>query len=289
MDSLTRIAQLKDVQSSWEFYIFTHPTSILGLLVFLALFIYVAALLSKRKVSFGLGKVKVDVGDEGNSNDETSDKLEKIERHISKVDEKELEDKAIEVMISVVKEYMEMNLAKIHEEEKSILPRQMNYADEKQMEIKTILIDSYAKLLTNKKNKIQIMTDVRNTQEFRTYKMVVELMLKECIVEKTLKKSLRENHLSEKSVENWEIFIHQKADITYGLFKDYLDNHFPEGGMINRPELDTLYSQNEEQVKKLIKAIYRFAREISIEVHTRTKELRDYVPIGIKHITSNYR
>lgn len=287
MDSLARIAQIKEVQNNWEFFIFTHPTSILGILVFLALFIYVSALLSKRKVSFGFGKVNVDVGD-GSTEDhhETSDKLEKF---IERVDEKELEDKAIDVMLSAVKEYIESNLTKIHEEEKSVLVRQMNYADEKQMEIKTILIDSYAKLLTNKKNKIQIMTDVRNTQEFRTYKMVVELMLKECIVEKTLKKSLRENHLAEKSVESWEIFIHQKADITYGLFKDYLDNHFPEGGMINRPELDGLYSQNEDQIKKLIMSIYRYAREVTIEVSTRTKQLRENVPTGIKHITSNYR
>lgn len=183
-----------------------------------------------------------------------------------------------------IKSYLEKKYSYISELEKSVMAKQMNYAEERVLEIRTILNDDFARIMSKKNKDIE----VRNSQEFHNYKMLVELMLDECVME-VLKKSLRENHIAQKTPEVWESFVMQKCEVPMKMFKDYLDIRYPDHMSVSRNEIDESYAKLSEQIKKLIVLIFRNARDVSIEVYYKTQQIKEFMDSDIERIVETHR
>lgn len=151
--------------------------------------------------------------------------------------------------------------------------RQMNFFDEKLVEIRSLYIEEYARLL---EKKTESHIDVRNHQEFRNYRMMVDLMLED-IKTKTYKKSIKQNHLADITMELWESFVEQKVNVTLAMIKDYFDNNYPDDMTITRREIDEANERVFDKCRSLFTLSYRRAREIAIETRTKIKYIEDEI------------
>jgi len=151
--------------------------------------------------------------------------------------------------------------------------RQMNFFDEKLVEVRSLYIEEYARLLAKKSEQC---CDVRNNQEFRNYRMMVDLMLED-IKTKTYKKSIKQNHLADITMEVWESFVEQKVSITLAMIKDYFDNNYPDDMSITRKEIDEANERVFDRCRSLFTLSYRRAREIAIETRTKIKYIEDEI------------
>lgn len=153
------------------------------------------------------------------------------------------------------------------------MERQMNFFDEKLVEIRSMYIEEYARLLEKKTEKT---TDVRNHQEFRNYRMMVDLMLED-IKTKTYKKSIKQNHLADITMELWESFVEQKVNVTLAMIKEFFDNNYPDDMTITRREIDEANERVFDKCRSLFTLSYRRAREIAIETRTKIKYIEDEI------------
>lgn len=153
------------------------------------------------------------------------------------------------------------------------MERQMNFFDEKLVEIRSMYIEEYARLLEKKTEKT---TDVRNHQEFRNYRMMVDLMLDD-IKTKTYKKSIKQNHLADITMELWESFVEQKVNVTLAMIKEFFDNNYPDDMTIARREIDEANERVFDKCRSLFTLSYRRAREIAIETRTKVKYIEDEI------------
>jgi uncharacterized coiled-coil protein SlyX len=153
------------------------------------------------------------------------------------------------------------------------MERQMNFFDEKLVEIRSMYIEEYARLLEKKTEKT---TDVRNHQEFRNYRMMVDLMLDD-IKTKTYKKSIKQNHLADITMELWESFVEQKVNVTLAMIKEFFDNNYPDDMTITRREIDDANERVFDKCRSLFTLSYRRAREIAIETRTKIKYIEDEI------------
>lgn len=153
------------------------------------------------------------------------------------------------------------------------MERQMNFFDEKLVEIRSMYIEEYARLLEKKTERT---TDVRNHQEFRNYRMMVDLMLDD-IKTKTYKKSIKQNHLADITMELWESFVEQKVNVTLAMIKEFFDNNYPDDMTIGRREIDEANEKVFDRCRSLFTLSYRRAREIAIETRTKVKYIEDEI------------
>ena len=177
-----------------------------------------------------------------------------------------------------VVDYAIGKMCEINKLESGVFVRQMNFFDEKMVEVKTILVDEFASILAKKLSK---PSTVRVEQEFRTYKMLVDLML-ESIKINIIKKSMEANHLDSKSVEEWETFIDRKINLIFAAAKTFLDDNYPEEVLVDRNELDDLNDRLYNKIRTLFVAAFRHAREVRIEHNEKIAVLRTALDEEIK-------
>lgn len=160
-----------------------------------------------------------------------------------------------------------------------VMVRQMNFCDEKLVEIKDIFIEEYSKLLSKK---ISQTEDVRVHHQFRNYKMFLSLMLEYCVKETTFKKSVRQNHLAELTMEGWEAFVEQKVNVTIANIKNSYDNDYPDESIVTRKEVDESNERVFDKIRPMIVSMYRKAREISIETKSKIKFIEEEMETHLK-------
>lgn len=166
------------------------------------------------------------------------------------------------------------------------IERQMNFFDEKLVEIRSLYIEEYARLLAKK---TEPHVDVRNHQEFRNYRMMVDLMLEDVKI-KTFKKSIKQNHLADITMELWESFVEQKVNVTLALIKNYFDDCYPDDMTISRADIDEANDRVFDKCRSLFTLSYRRAREIAIETRTKIKYIEDEIEREVReenvHLTN---
>lgn len=158
----------------------------------------------------------------------------------------------------------EKEISKLNSE---IFERQMNFCDDKLNVIRGMFMEEYRALLSKKVSK---GTDVRSHECYRHYMMLVDLMLSEALKESTFKRSMKQNHLLDLTLETWEDFINDKVSITFSLLNRFYDDSYPDTSLVSRSELDESNERLFEKIKPIITSMYRKAREITVEVTTKT-------------------
>lgn len=166
----------------------------------------------------------------------------------------------------------------IFKTQQDTIVRQMNFVDEKIVEIRSMYVEEFAKLL---KRNNESHVDVRNHQEFRNYKMMIDLMLED-IKQKTFKKSIKQNHLADITMDLWESFIDQKVSVTQAMIKDYFDNNYPDDMSIDRVDVDEANDRVFDKCRYLFTLSYRRAREIAIETRARVHYIEDEIEREIR-------
>lgn len=180
--------------------------------------------------------------------------------------------------IGRIVDYAIGKMCEINKLDSGVFVRQMNFFDEKMVEVKTLMVDEFATLLSKKLTK---PSTVRVEQEFRTYKMLVDLML-ESIKVHIFKKSMEVNHLDSKSIEEWDSFVDRKINLIFASAKTFLDDNYPEDVLVDRNELDDLNDRLYNRIRTLFVLAFRHAREVRVEHNEKIAVLKTTMDEEIK-------
>ena len=107
--------------------------------------------------------------------------------------------------------------------------------------------------------------------------LLMDLMLTSCVKDGTFKKSMKQNHLLELTLETWEDFIDDKVSLTFSLINRFYDEYYPDSTLVTRNELDISNERLFEKIKPIIVTMYRKAREISSDA----KHKIDFIQLEI--------
>lgn len=160
-----------------------------------------------------------------------------------------------------------------------IIARQINYCEEQIFVMKDMFMEDFALAL---KKKLPDHGDPRIHPAFRNYRMMVDLMLDECVKEQVFKRSMKMNHLAELNMTTWETFIIEKVNSSFSRIREFYDDNYPEDSLVTRIELDE-QGRTLEKIKPLIISMYRKAREISIENRSRIASIQEEIDRMVKN------
>jgi predicted nucleic acid-binding Zn-ribbon protein len=229
------------------------PISLLIVFGIFSLAMFLIASINKRPIEINFGIFKLNYG--------------RAQTHISQ-----------HIDIARIVEFAITKMCEINRLEAGVFVRQMNFFDEKSVEVKSIMVDEFASLLSKKLEK---PSTVRIEQEFRTYKMLVDLML-ESIKANIFKKSMEINHLASKNVSDWDSFIERKLNLIFAAAKTFLDDNYPEEGKVDRNELDDLNDRMYNKIRTLFVLAFQHARDVRIEHDEKIANLKSSLDDEIK-------
>jgi len=205
------------------------------LMLLIVLIIYVIVSFIGKPINLKLGSFAIVMG----NNQKIDDGKYLVERTKNIVEKSIIEQKTIE---------------------NEIMIRQINFANERIVEINNIMTEPYAELLIKKLSD----DNIRSGIEYRNYRMLVQMMTNDCIKERVLVRALKENHLAAMEGIAWDDFVKQKVDVTISLLSNYLDLMY-SGNNIDRYELSKLNESNRYEVCNMIASIYDVAKKITIK------------------------
>lgn len=198
----------------------------------------------------------------------------------TKESDKEQENKD-DYAISVIQEKLE----KIHEiRHKDTLERQLKFADEKIIEMKSLLTNRFAKLL---QEKLKDDEDAKLHRDYRFYQTVISFILN-YVRETTLKSSLVQNHFINYTEIEWEDYISQKADVMITIGCDNIEVLY-EGSSktLSSKELEEGNQDIIPTVREMIKNIFRKAKYIALENNKKIEAIETEIENEKKRLSDN--
>jgi len=233
--------------------------------IIILLVVYILASFAKKPLEFKIGPINVKFGSEECSTEKVLTTQATLQNEKIKIPHQA-------IIVDRVRNFVankEKQLSKLYQD---IMIRQMNFCDEKMVEMKGIFIEEYSKMLSKKLEKSE---DVRVHPQFKNYKMFLTLMMEYAVKESTFTKSVRQNHLADFTIESWDAFVEQKANITIELIKEEYDFNYPDDSLVTRKEVDESNERVFDKIRPMIISMYRKAREISIETKAKIKFIEE--------------
>lgn len=232
--------------------------------------------LTKKPLDFKIGPLNIKFGNDCESPDKILQ--DQAIKHNTKLNKSE------HLIVDKVKTYVTAKEKQITKLYYDVMVRQMSFCDERIVEMRDLFCDEYSKLLYKKLEKCE---DVRTHQSFKNYKMFIILALEYAVKEATYKRSVKQNHLAEFTIESWDAFIEQKTNATIALLKDEYDMNYPES-LVSRKEIDESNERVFDKIRPIIVSMYRKARDISIETRGKVELLKSEMSTYLKGDMEEY-
>lgn len=209
------------------------------------------SLVTGKGMNFNLGKFQFGVSFEKNN------KEIKPENKNSDCSSCSKKDLIVEKAKSIVNNYSEeQNSLK-----KDLILQQMNYAEEKISELRILLCKQYSKCLSNKLN-VGIIT-AKDHSDYKFYRMLIYYILLSKVKDGIIKKALKENHFTDLSNVEFDLYIQRKTDLIIDNISECFDTYYDDNILIKRDELFKINDAILIETKSIIKSIFDNARNMS--------------------------
>ncbi len=239
----------------------TNNAGLIGILIGA---IVVLTMIFKRQLNLSFGKFSVSVGgDEKNS--AKTNKLNKS--HLT----------------SLIEYLLEKITEKSNLREETFI-KQMNYVDEKLLTIRNLFLNVFREGLED----VMDSDDIRNTPEYKSYKIVLEDALRECVKGKTLKKTLKTDDLLKLSDQSaWGVYLKQKQTFAWMFLQDHFELNYSEK-VINLDKLCSLHDKIKSQFQDEIYDIYEHAKSIANDQSIMIQNIDNDVKNKIEQFQENF-
>jgi len=248
----------------WEF-LSKLPTAWSSTIIVAAIIAIVVVAL-KGKLSAKWGKNAVDVG-AGSSVKESKD-TPKDEKNKTLPAKKSCGD-CVLIMMGEREKY-EIKTRKTIDR---VLKNQMNNAEQKLVEIQTLLINAFTEALYDKRNDQNEHTvDDEAVQSKLFYGLVRDALL---LVKDEIRRSFKENGFFDFNGSEFTFYVRDKIKFLLSILSQHLRNLYPSQGVIVDLQkiLKSIESKTTE-IEALGFEMYTHAKEAKLEAEKQTKELR---------------
>lgn len=165
--------------------------------------------------------------------------------------------------------------------------KQMKYADERIIEIKSTVTNRYAKQL---ESELPDTEAAKTHKDYRSYQILVGLLTNN--LSDKISQFLIENHILDYSDVEWEDYITEKSDLIVTMACDFIDVMYDcnNSNLISLRDLSDGNQDTMNTVRAIIKLIFRRARFIAQDsqkkIETLEKEIHDHLDI-LKGVNEN--
>jgi hypothetical protein len=164
---------------------------------------------------------------------------------------------------------------------KSTIDRQMSCVEDVNIEIKSVIMEHYAKILKTKNCEIDFQPKLN--KDYRYYQMQITKILDD-VKKNIIKESLNGVELQNLDPVEFEIFIEQKAKIIIMSMAEYMDSiHSVYNNMAVKIYETWLYDCIiKNTVQEKIKEIYKMIKQVIIEDENKIQELEKKMQTDIE-------
>lgn len=141
----------------------------------------------------------------------------------------------------------------------SILKDQMNFAEQKLIEIKTDLLQEYRRELTNRRN-----NNLDLNKEDRDYKVYKGALIESLgLVKDEVRKSFKENGFEELSGNQFSNYVKDKVISLLSIATIYVDNEYPHNMIISREDwLDFIKNSYAHKAEDICFEVFQKAKDV---------------------------
>lgn len=159
--------------------------------------------------------------------------------------------------------------------DKNVLKDQMNFAEQKLLEVKTDLLTSY-KMLQRKHrtNNIELKDEVI---QYKVYRGAILCALE--LVKDEIRRSFKENGFEDMDGSEFSVFVKNKSHALYSLGKNYIEEEYPYEGMIVTLDERQQYI-NDFYLSKI--------NDMCFDVFQKAKDIKIQAKLDITNITTEF-
>lgn len=171
----------------------------------------------------------------------------------------------------------------------SILRDQMNFAEQKILELKGILLNDYREQLTEKRDQENV-DPIEENKQYLLYNSVLTNILE--ITKDEIRRSFKENGFEGFNGQEFSNYVKNKAQTLISLSKTHMLNQYPYTGMIiPLAERIKRFEPMSLKIEDMTFDVYIHAKEIKVTIDKEIKQLREKfasevdILIGVKDAT----
>jgi len=158
------------------------------------------------------------------------------------------------------------------------LRSQMNYAEERSIQVLGLMQKIYLSLLRDKG-----VEDIITSMSFQAYRLILLVLQKD--LEKRVREALRENNLCNMSDAEFREYACIKIDILIGHATSILNEIYFYQNDIDRETLLQENMKHIQDIKRIFLDVFERARKISIDVHAQMDELDEQLSVLLQPFT----
>ena len=167
-------------------------------------------------------------------------------------------------------EFQEDHIRSIFQIETSLLKKQMNYTEQKLLEVKFHLCEAYANILSKKLTNGE---DIKLHRDYRFYQRITTMLIKE-VADNIFYPAFSENHFETMSEDVWYKYVNDKALYVLNFGDDLLGTLYEDAKAVSRKEASDSERESVPKTKEVVKAIFDMARTYAINSKKEIDELR---------------
>ncbi len=239
------------------------------LLVFLT--IYIISAITGRNFGIELGPFKLNTRKNGNG-----DKVEKIKTMLKFDSRRDTENSLLDTLVGAIKN--KTRDKDVIEFQQTVI-NQMSCAEDFNIQIKSIMTDTYAKLMKIKDTTL----DVRHHRDYKFYQVLVSSILDE-LKRNTLKDSIKSIDIIALSPQEFEQFAEQKINVMIAQIDQYLELMYQTNSIVS---WDDVHKENESilpKIRELYRSLYYKIKNIVLEDSKCMQEIDEQMNNDVTNI-----
>jgi hypothetical protein len=243
----------------------------LGIGLLTLLIVYIISAVTGRNFGFELGPFKLNTHKNG-----SGDKVEKIKTMLNFDSRRDTENSLLDTLVDAIKN--KTRDKDVIEFQQTVI-NQMSCAEDFNIQIKSIMTDTYAKLMKAKDGAL----DVRHHRDYKFYQVLVSSILDE-LKRNTLKDSIKSIDIIALSPQEFEQFSEQKINVMIAQIDQYLELMYQTNSIVS---WDDVHKENENilpKIRELYRTLYYKIKNIVLEDSKSMQEIDEQMNNDVTNI-----
>jgi len=174
---------------------------------------------------------------------------------------------------------------RIRQESHKILKIQMNFAEQKLIEVQNYIMRTISNHIHNTTNKQDGIFVDENLQSKLIYGLLMDIIV---AVKNECRRSFKDNGFYDVCSSDFSRYTQERVAVIYSIMNQYIHNMFPNrSDFISPNSVIDLLEKERTFFTQIIKEIYVNARTAKLDAHKKTNSIKDEFSSWVDHFIGN--